>query len=91
MDIGHGSLDAMSVREISATVFKQQCLALLDHVDTTKTRIVVTKRGRPVAQLVPLDENDAGTPTMGSVTLLAEEDEAYFSTGDSWAAEQSAR
>lgn len=66
-------------------MFKQQCLALLDHVDATKTRIVVTKRGKPVAQLVPLD--DAGTPTMGSVTLVAREDEAYFSTGDSWEAE----
>ncbi|MBW3610403.1 MAG: type II toxin-antitoxin system Phd/YefM family antitoxin [Actinobacteria bacterium] len=75
----------MSAREISASVFKQQCLALLDHVDATKTRIVVTKRGKPVAQLVPLDH--AATSTMGSVTLVAEEDEAYFSTGDSWSAE----
>lgn len=75
----------VTTREISASVFKQQCLALLDHVDATKTRIVVTKRGRPVAQLVPLD--DAGTSTMGSVTLVAEDDDAYFSTGDSWSAE----
>lgn len=75
----------VTVRQISASEFKQQCLALLDHVDVTKTRIVVTKRGRPVAQLVPLD--DAGTPTMGSVSLLAEEDEAYYATGDGWRAE----
>lgn len=79
----------MTTREISASVFKQQCLALLDHVDATKTRIVVTKRGRPVAQLVPLD--DAATSTMGSVTLVAEEDQAYFSTGESWSAETHGR
>lgn len=81
----------MSVREISASVFKQQCLALLDHVDATKARIVVTKRGRPVAQLVPLDDDDAGAPTMGSVTLVADDDAAYFSTGDFWDAEQRER
>ena len=77
----------MTTREISASLFKQQCLALLDHVDATKERIVVTKRGRPVAQLVPLD--DLGRPTMGSVTLVTEDDEAYYSTGDSWSAEAS--
>lgn len=75
----------MTTREISASAFKQQCLALLDHVDATKTRIVVTKRGKPVAQLVPLD--DEGSSTMGSVTLVAEGDKAYFSTGDDWLAE----
>lgn len=75
----------MTSREISASVFKQQCLALLDHVDATKTRIVITKRGKPVAQLVPLD--DIATSTMGSVSLLAEDDEDYFATGDPWSAE----
>lgn len=81
----------MGVREVPASVFKQQCLALLDHVDATKTRIVVTKRGRPVAQLVPLDADDPHVPTMGSVTLLADDDAAYLSTGDAWVAEQHAR
>ncbi len=79
----------MSTREISASAFKQQCLALLDHVNATKTRIVVTKRGKPVAQLVPLD--DAPSSTMGSVTLVAEQDQAYFSTGDTWLAEAPSR
>lgn len=77
----------MSTSEISASEFKQQCLALLDHVSETRTRVVVTKRGKPVAQLVPLDHDEAGRPTMGSVTLVAEKDEAYFSTGDPWDAE----
>jgi prevent-host-death family protein len=69
---------------IMASRFKERCLALLDQVAETKVAVVVTKHGRPVARLVPLDEPGAGAPTMGSVTLLAEEDEAYFSTGDDW-------
>ena len=39
--------------EINASTFKAQCLKLLDLVDENKTDIVVTKRGRPVARLVP--------------------------------------
>lgn len=41
-------------RTISAARFKAQCLALLDKVARTGQPIVVTKRGRPVARLAPL-------------------------------------
>lgn len=39
-------------REIAAARFKEQCLALLDQVD--EDGIVITKRGRPVAKLLPI-------------------------------------
>lgn len=63
-----------------ASEFKQRCLALLDQVAETKVTYVVTKHGKPVARVVPVDRSPART-TMGSVTLIAEDDEAYFSTG----------
>ncbi|MBC7793292.1 MAG: type II toxin-antitoxin system Phd/YefM family antitoxin [Clostridia bacterium] len=44
-----------SRREIAAGRFKAECLALLDRVERTREVIVVTKRGRPVAKVVPLD------------------------------------
>ncbi len=71
----------MGDREIRASDFKARCLALLDEVAQTRTSIVVTKRGRPVARLVPLGP---ATPTLGTVTLLATDDEDYFSTGEAW-------
>lgn len=71
----------MADPSISASVFKARCLALLDQVEETRQPIVVTKHGRPVAKLVALDE---ATPTLGSVTLLAEDDEDYLSTGEAW-------
>lgn len=77
----------MSDRVVMASAFRQQCLSLLDQVERTKARIVITKRGRPVALLVPLDDDDATMPLMGSVRLLAEDDSAYFSTGEPWCAE----
>jgi prevent-host-death family protein len=76
----------MEARIVMASRFKQQCLALLDQVETTKVPVVVTKHGRPVARLVPL-EDPGHAPTMGSVTLLADDDDAYFSTGENWEAE----
>ncbi len=44
-----------SRREIAAGRFKAECLALLDRVERTREVIVVTKRGRPVAKVVPVD------------------------------------
>ena len=68
---------------VMASEFKKHCLALLDRVARTGTPIVVTKRGRPVARLVPISE-EAARSTEGSVTLLADDDAAYYSTGEAW-------
>lgn len=69
---------------MQASTFKARCLALLDEVASSGRSIIVTKHGRPVAKLVPLDDP---VPTMGSVTLLAGDDEVYFSTGEDWDAD----
>jgi prevent-host-death family protein len=55
-------------RSISASAFKARCLALLDRVAETGESVVVTKRGRPVARVVPARRADA-TSLRGSVTL----------------------
>jgi prevent-host-death family protein len=59
----------MKERAIPAGEFKAKCLALLDEVETRGRSIVVTKRGRPVARIVPLGR---GRPLRG--TLVHEED-----------------
>ena len=74
-------------RTIMASRFKAECLAILDQVERMRISVTVTKHGRPIARVVPLDVEDAGRPTMGSVRLVAEEDEAYYGTGESWDAE----
>jgi prevent-host-death family protein len=45
----------MKVRSIPAGRFKAQCLALLDEVAETGIAVVVTKRGKPVARVVPVE------------------------------------
>ena len=39
---------------IGAGDFKTKCLQLLDEVAHTKESLVITKRGKPVAKLVPI-------------------------------------
>ncbi len=79
-----GNLVGMREMYVQASTFKARCLALLDEVARSRTSVVVTKRGKPVAKLVPLD--DVPRTTRGSVTLLAEADAAYHSTGEAWGA-----
>jgi prevent-host-death family protein len=43
---------AMS-RIIKASEFKAKCLALLDEVERTGDVLIVTKKGRPVAKIIP--------------------------------------
>lgn len=74
----------MSERVIMASTFKERCLALLDQVEEQKVTILVTKHGRPVARVVPVEHGVGRRSTDGSVRLLADDDEAYFSTGERW-------
>ena len=43
------------MKKIPAAVFKAQCLTLMEDVRSTKQPLLITKRGRPVAKLVPVD------------------------------------
>lgn len=54
-------------RTISAAEFKARCLALLDEVSATKETVVVTKRGKPVAKVVAVEEEAEPRPLRGSV------------------------
>jgi len=41
--------------QIAAGEFKAKCLGLLDEVQRQRKEFVITKRGKPVAKLVPVD------------------------------------
>ena len=45
--------------QIAAGKFKAECLKLMDVVNQTKEDIIVTKRGKPVAKLVPYQNSEA--------------------------------
>jgi len=65
------TMKASAAKTIPAGEFKATCLAVLDEVEATGHPVVVTKRGRPVARVVPID---AGGSTSLRGSVLFEED-----------------
>lgn len=57
---------------IPAGEFKARCLQIMDDVAETHSEVVITKYGRPVAKLVPVDEDapDSFGAMAGSVIYL---------------------
>ena len=49
-------------REISASQFKARCLGLMDEVARDGDVLVITKNGRPVAELHPCSRSRAASP-----------------------------
>lgn len=46
----------MDSKYFSAAQFKANCLRLMDEVAQQRRSIIITKRGKPVAKLVPIEE-----------------------------------
>lgn len=46
----------MKTKTIPAGQFKARCLAIMDEVRAKRQAIVITKRGKPVAKLVPVEK-----------------------------------
>jgi len=57
--------------EIAAAEFKAKCLSLIDEVSTKGRQFIVTKRGKPVARLVPIDWQDTWKSLKHSVLYEA--------------------
>lgn len=73
----------MSPKTIGAAQFKEKCLAILDEVGPEG--IVVTKHGKPVAKLIPIEADSADL--IGSLKDEIEVKGDVLSTGVKWNAE----
>ena len=71
------------MKTIGAAKFKEQCLALLDNLD--QDGLVVTKRGKPVARLLPFERQHA--ELIGSLRRKVEIQGDILSTGADWDAD----
>lgn len=71
------------MRQISAAKFKEQCLSLLEQVGPEG--IIITKRGKPVAKLVPLGTE--GESLIGALAGKIRIKGDITSTGVRWDAE----
>ena len=75
----------LSMREISVSDFRQQCLALMDALPPEG--VVITRHGHPVAKLFPVRPASCAD-LIGTVALLPDNgNDDLFSTGERWDAE----
>jgi antitoxin (DNA-binding transcriptional repressor) of toxin-antitoxin stability system len=81
---GHGHNHG--VRTMAAGKFKDTCLQTLDDVAAQRRPVVITKRGVPVAKLVPVTAVTRQRSLVGSI--IAESGDPYR-TGESWDADRS--
>lgn len=66
---------------MAAGKFKDVCLQTLDEVATQRRPVVITKRGRPVAKLVPIAALKRARSLVGSIIR---ETGDPFSTREVW-------
>ena len=75
--------------EIPAGEFKARCLKLMDQVRVTRRPIVITRRGKPVARLVPVEEATPRREIFGcmnrTVTIRGD---IVGPTGEEWHAQK---
>ena len=64
----------MKVKRIAAGSFKVHCLAVMDEVQARRETVLITKRGKPVAKLVPVEEetDDLFGFLRGKVTIVGD-------------------
>lgn len=74
------------MKEITLPVseFKARCLQLLKEVETKGDRIVITKRGKPVAEVVPSKKNIRPLRGMWKDSVKILGDIVSFETTDDW-------
>jgi prevent-host-death family protein len=56
-----------AVREVAISEFKAKCLSLVDQVNKTKTPLRITRRGVPVAEVVPVSPETDRSKWLGSM------------------------
>jgi prevent-host-death family protein len=82
---GHSHNDHM--KTLAAGKFKDLCLQILDEVAASRRPVVITKRGKPVAKLVPV--TDAASPRARSLAgSIVGESGDPFGTGEAWDADR---
>jgi antitoxin (DNA-binding transcriptional repressor) of toxin-antitoxin stability system len=64
----------MGVKTIAAGSFKVHCLAVMDEVHAKRETVVITKRGKPVEKLGPVEEqtDDLFGFLRGKVTIVGD-------------------
>ena len=53
--------------EINAAEFRTKCFKILDQVNATHREVIITKRGKPIAKIVHIDQLGKKDPMLGAL------------------------
>ncbi len=73
---------------IAVGLFKAKCLKIMGEVQTTRSPVTITKRGRPIAVLTPYPEEKTALLFGRMRGRLSMTDDLIGPTGLPWEAEQ---
>lgn len=75
------------MKSIAAGTFKTHCLAIMENVRSTRSAVVITKRGRPIAKLVPVEASrDAFIGRLVGVIKIVGDIESPIEPPENWEA-----
>jgi len=60
--------DKKPIQVIAISKFRARCLSLLDEVSKTKTPLRVTRRGKPIADVIPASSDGNERSWIGSLS-----------------------
>ena len=73
--------------DMPAWQFKAKCLKVMDQVQRTHEAVVITKFGKPVAKLVPIEEKSRKLPYGFLRDSVMVRGDIVASTGEKWRAD----
>jgi len=57
---------------LTVSKFKATCLSVLEEVKTKRKKVRITKRGVPIAEIVPVNREKKGVSLKGCVTFMGD-------------------
>jgi prevent-host-death family protein len=74
------------MKKMPAGEFKSRCLAVMDSVQKTKESVLITKHGRPVAKLVPIEESHEFLGRLEGIVKITGDIESPIEPLEAWEA-----
>ena len=60
------------MESLSVSEFKAKCLSVLQDVNKQKKRVIITKRGKPIAEVIPHDSEEKEIPLEDTVVFMGD-------------------
>ena len=72
------------MKKMPAGEFKARCLSVMEKVRATREAVLITKRGRPIAKLVPADETPDFLGRLQGIVKIKGDIESPIEPVESW-------